>query len=162
MAPIYQGPIKTANLGPVQALDRGNGQEFCLTNLFEITKEKSGSAETSALEPGKALVISQRPQKVSVSYHSEAFRAKQNDIILRAQELNDLTGLFVATILKKEFSRSPYQRSLLQFLKRDASLQLPALSEGEQKIPNLAGIERYMRSLPYSDVLAALETLQKA
>lgn len=66
-------------------------------------------------------------------------------------ELNPLIALFICTLLKQERYRFSYGRKWVTEKMEETELLLPSDSSGK---PNWKWIERYMRSLHYSDKIA--------
>ncbi|MBQ3828476.1 MAG: restriction endonuclease subunit S [Aeriscardovia sp.] len=173
-------PITTAVKSSKMPLGIESWKEFHLGDWFEVRKGKRLTSEDQELgevpyigaidsNNGVANHIAQDPihegNTISLSYNGsvgEAFYQPEaywstddvNALYLKdcaRHEMNEMIGLFVATVLRQEKYRFSYGRKWTLPNMRDAIVKLPADDDGN---PNWAWMEQYMKSLPYSDRIA--------
>lgn len=94
------------------------------------------------IEKGNALVIGDTT--ATISYQKDDFIAGDHIVIVRTNWLNEYTGLFVMTLLKKESYRYSYGRAFKIDIIKETALKLPADSEGKA---DWAFMENYIKSL---------------
>lgn len=81
------------------------------------------------------------------------FTCSQNIAVLRAQKLSVASALFIVSILNMDMRcKYSYGRTISKDKLRNTCIKLPQTSDGE---PDWKWMEDYMRSLPYSDLIAA-------
>lgn len=102
--------------------------------------------ETQGLEDGNALVIGDTTS--TISYQHNSFLAGDHIVVIRASWLNKYTGLFIQTLLNKEKYRYSYGRAYKMELIKKTLMYLPVTDDDQV---DWIWIEKYMKSLPYSD-----------
>lgn len=88
-------------------------------------------------------------------YQSEPFYAVSHGRVNILSPKFDLTpnvGLFLSTIIKGDQYKYSYGRAVYSRVVENMVIRLPQTPDGE---PDWAWMENYMRSLPYSDLIAA-------
>lgn len=98
------------------------------------------------LEDGNALVIGDTTS--TISYQQNSFVAGDHIVVIRASWLNKYTGLFIQTLLSKEKFRYSYGRAYKMELIKKTLIYLPVIDDGQI---DWIWIEKYIKSLPYSD-----------
>ncbi|MBQ3670790.1 MAG: restriction endonuclease subunit S [Treponema sp.] len=83
-------------------------------------------------------------------FQEEPFWASDdvNVLYARGWNLNKYTALFLCTIIRQERYRFSYGRKWTLEKMQDSHIKLPATTDGT---PDFAFMERYIKSLPYSD-----------
>lgn len=98
-------------------------------------------------------------------YQEEQFICGDHMIVMRADWLNQYTGLFVVTLLQQEQYRYNYGRAFVIELVKDTKISLPIISNDDGSpfiddthkysddgyIPDWQWMENYIKSLPYGD-----------
>ena len=98
------------------------------------------------IEKGNALVIGDTT--ATISYQKEEFTTGDHIVIIRAEWLNEYTGLFICTLLKLEKYRYSYGRAYIINLIKNTELYLPV--DCNENV-DWKYMENYMRSL-YHDI----------
>ena len=102
--------------------------------------------EVSGLEKGGAIIIGDTTS--TCFYQEKDFLTGDHIVVCRADWLNKYTALFLKTILEKDRYRYSYGRAFKTDLIKTTKILLPATKSGN---PDWKWIEKYIRSLPYSD-----------
>ena len=116
----------------------------------------------SNVEKGNAITIGDTTS--TIAYHSTPFVNGDHIIVIRADWLNKYVGMFIVSLLKKERFRYSYGRAFLMDSIKSTRLLLPILcADGKPVmdnthkfsddgfIPDWGWMEKYIKSLPYSD-----------
>ncbi|MBQ3670791.1 MAG: restriction endonuclease subunit S [Treponema sp.] len=94
------------------------------------------------IEKGNALVIGDTT--ATISYQKDDFIAGDHIVIVRTNWLNEYTGLFVMTLLKKESYRYSYGRAFKIDIIKETALKLPTKKDGS---PDWQFMESFIKSL---------------
>ena len=94
------------------------------------------------IEKGNALVIGDTT--ATISYQKDDFIAGDHIVIVRTNWLNEYTGLFVMTLLKKESYRYSYGRAFKIDIIKETVLKLPTKKDGS---PDWQFMESFIKSL---------------
>jgi len=105
------------------------------------------STNLEGIEKGNALVIGDTTS--TISYQEKEFVAGDHIVVIRADWLNRLTGLFVVTLLRKERFRYSYGRAFTMDLIANTKIKLPASPSGE---PDWLSVEKYMGGLRHKQL----------
>lgn len=97
------------------------------------------------IEKGNALVIGDTT--ATISYQKDEFVTGDHIVIIRADWLNEYTGLFLCTLLKLEKYRYSYGRAFIISSIKDTSLYMPV---NEEENVDWKYIEKYIKSLYYN------------
>lgn len=103
--------------------------------------------ELESVEKGNAIVIGDTT--ATVSYQKDDFIAGDHIVVVRADWLNEYTGLFIATLLKKEQYRYSYGRAFKIEIINETKIKLPATSDGN---PDWNYMDSFIKSLRYKPV----------
>lgn len=103
--------------------------------------------EVEDIEKGNAIVIGDTTS--TISYQPREFATGDHIIVIRASWLNEYTGLFVVSLLRRERFRYSYGRAYLVESIRKTKLLLPALASDQ---PNWEWIENYIKSLHHKRI----------
>lgn len=96
------------------------------------------------IEKGNALVIGDTT--ATISYQKDEFVTGDHIVIIRAEWLNEYTGLFICTLLKMEKYRYSYGRAFIINSIKDTELYLPV--DSIENV-NWKYMEEYIKSLHY-------------
>ena len=121
-------------------------------------------SELNQIEKGNAIVIGDTT--ATISYQENSFATGDHIVIIRADWLNKLTGLFICTLLKKEKYRYSYGRAYIINSILDTILKLPILHDSnnnpiidktnryssEGYIPDFEYMEKFMQSYNIREV----------
>ena len=94
------------------------------------------------IEDGNAITIGDTTS--TIAYQPHPFITGEHIIVIRAKWLNDSTGLFITTILRRERYRYSYGRAYKINLIKDTMLRLPVTTDGS---PDWQWVEDYISSL---------------
>ncbi len=108
----------------------------------------AGAADIDGIEEGNAIVIGDTT--ATVTYQPRRFVCGDHIVVLRAPWLDQLTGLFVVSILKAERFRYSYGRAFTMSAISDTVIRLPATPQGE---PDWDYMAAYIAKLPYGDLI---------
>lgn len=183
MSQYYQGPLQSAVQSPGSALPTDTWAEFRLGDVFDVKKGKRLTSEDQtegdnlyigAIDSnnGVAAHIGQLPihdgNTISLSYNGsigEAFYQPEpfwatddvNVLYLKSHwhyKLNKYVALFICAILRQEKYRYAYGRKWTLDSMRDTVIKLPSITDAKGRAtPDWAWMEKYMKSLAYSDLL---------
>ena len=104
-------------------------------------------------EKGNALVIGDTT--ATISYQKDDFIAGDHIVVVRSDWLNEYTGLFITTLLKKERFRYSYGRAFKIDIINETLLKLPVNSDGN---PNWDFMENYIKSLRYKPISTKIKS----
>lgn len=179
----YQGPLQSAVQSPGTALPTDTWTKFRLDDLFDVKKGKRLTSEDQtegdnlyigAIDSnnGVAAHIGQLPihdgNTISLSYNGsigEAFYQPEpfwatddvNVLYLKSHwnyKLNKYVALFICAILRQEKYRYGYGRKWTLDSMRNTVIKLPSITDAKGRAtPDWTWMEKYMKSLPYSDLL---------
>lgn len=93
-------------------------------------------------EAGNAITVGDTTS--TIAYQPELFATGDHIVVIRADWLNQYTGLFIVGLLQRERFRYSYGRAYLTDYIKATQLKLPATEDG---IPDWKWIEEYMKSL---------------
>ena len=99
------------------------------------------------IEKGNALVIGDTT--ATISYQKDDFIAGDHIVIVRTNWLNEYTGLFVMTLLKKESYRYSYGRAFKIDIIKETVLKLPKKKDGS---PDWQFMESFIKSLRHKSL----------
>lgn len=123
--------------------------DFQVMPYVTRTEENNGvddfivnSGRLTGVEEGNALVIGDTT--AIVSYQLKPFVCGDHIVIIRAKWLNLYTGLFIATLLKREHYRYSYGRAYTMNLISDTIIKLPTKDD---RVPDWVAIEKFMGGL---------------
>lgn len=117
------------------------------TDLNNGVKSFALKEELENIEEKNALVIGDTT--ATVSYQKDDFIAGDHIVVVRADWLNEYTGLFITTILKKEQYRYSYGRAFKLDIIRETKIKLPATSDGN---PDWIFMENFIKSLNHKPI----------
>lgn len=100
------------------------------------------------IEEGNAIVVGDTTS--TITYQPEQFIAGDHIVVIRADWLNQYTGLFVVGVLRQERYRYSYGRAYKKDLIEETMIKLPAKADGS---PDWAWMEAYIKSLPMAEHL---------
>ena len=170
---LHHKPIHTFIPCVIQTLNPFSWEEFMLGDLFSIEKGKRLTKENMFNGPDNYLgAISSNngvrqkitadflwvPNCITVNYNgsvgeafyqSEPFWASDDINILYPKNwtLNKYIGLFIATVIKLERPKYNYGRKWTKSIMETSIIKLPSKNHS----PDFDCMERYIKSLPYSD-----------
>ncbi|MGM9849356.1 MAG: restriction endonuclease subunit S [Bacilli bacterium] len=96
------------------------------------------------IEPGNAITIGDTTS--TISYQKDEFITGDHIVVVRANWLNEYTGLFIVTLLLKEKYRYSYGRAYIMDSIKNTEIMLP-VNNGN---PDWIWIEKYIKSLNYN------------
>lgn len=132
----FANRFKTPSIPYVTRTDLNNGvKSFVLNEGLENIEKKN------------ALVIGDTT--ATISYQKDDFIAGDHIVVIRADWLNEYTGLFVTTLLKKEHYRYSYGRAFKIDIINETILKLPATNFGN---PDWIFMENFIKSLRYKPI----------
>lgn len=105
------------------------------------------------IENGNALVIGDTT--ATVSYQKTPFITGDHIVVIRADWLNEFTGLFVTTVLKKEKYRYSYGRAFKIDTISETRIKLPVTECG---IPDWEFMESFIKSLNYKTITTKIKS----
>ena len=146
--------------------------DYPLTNTIKFisrTEKNNGcdcyivNNDLSGIEEGHAIVIGDTT--ATCSYQNAPFICGDHIVICRGEWVNAYTGIFVASIIKREKYKYNYGRAYTMSLISETYVKLPIMldSDGTPKldpykrysqkgfIPDWQWIEHYIRTLPFGD-----------
>ena len=94
------------------------------------------------IEAGNAIVIGDTT--ATVAYQKERFITGDHIVVIRADWLNEYTGLYIVTLLNKEKFRYSYGRAFLKDTIYNTKLKIPFNSEGN---PDFEYMEKFIKRL---------------
>lgn len=94
------------------------------------------------IEPGNAIIVGDTT--ATVSYQKEAFITGDHIVVIRAEWLNEYTGLYIVTLLNKEKFRYSYGRAFLKDTIYNTKLKIPFNSNGN---PDFEYMEKFIKNL---------------
>lgn len=103
--------------------------------------------EIQNIEKGNAITIGDTTS--TIAYQPKPFATGDHIVVIRADWLNQYTGLFIIGLLQKERFRYSYGRAYLINYIRATQLKLPATKDGK---PDWIWMEEYIKSLRYKPV----------
>ncbi len=160
----------------VPLTETSSWKEYVIEDLFEVSVSKdpnlqnsnigttpyiSSSSDNNGLtayvdtEPSQksnTLTIARNGSVGSTFYQAKEYAASPDDIrILTPKfEMNVYSALFIKTVIEKEKFRYAYGRKLGTKRIQKMVIKLPSAKSGE---PDYAYMEKYIKSLPYSDII---------
>ena len=100
------------------------------------------SSDLDKIEDGNAITIGDTTS--TISYQPEAFVTGDHIIVIRADWLNEYTGMFIVSLLQRERFRYSYGRAYLKDSIKKTRLLLPITSSNK---PNWKWMETFIKSL---------------
>ena len=108
--------------------------------------------ELENIEKGNALVVGDTT--ATVSYQKDDFIAGDHIVVIRAEWLNEYTGLFIASILQKEKYRYSYGRAFKMKVIKNTIVKLPI---NPNNAPDYDFMEQYIKSLHYKPIMTTIK-----
>lgn len=174
MGGLHSEPLTTSVKSSHIPLKTEKWGEFKVRELF--TQERGSESAPNQNEDGSIPIINETdsnngyvrnvvPTKIykgnaitisinfasNVFYQPEDFCASVNIAIIRNQYLNELTGLFIASVIRQNNLKYSYGYKISKEKIDNMIIRLPQTSDGK---PDWKWMENYMKSLPYSDRVA--------
>ena len=167
-------PIKTKIMRKVSPIDTKKWGEFTLDQLFNfvkgkrLTKEDMSEGNTNylgaisenngirqlidvpAIFKENCITVNYNGSVGEAFYQSEPFWASDDVNVLYANgwTLNKYIAMFVATVIKANRYKFSYGRKWTMEKMKQSIVKLPVTAQG---FPDWAYMEKYIKSLPYSD-----------
>lgn len=175
---LHSEPLKTSVKSSHIPLETEKWGEFRVGDLFDVQIAKSSDIDSlddgqikfigrTDVDNGTQGFVSVTSDKIvkhgcltvsmvgtNVALWQDAdFTCSQNIAVLRAQKLSVASALFIVSILNMDMRcKYSYGRTISKDKLRNTCIKLPQTPDGE---PDWKWMEDYMRSLPYSDLIAA-------
>lgn len=175
MGGLHSEPLKTSVKSSHIPLETEKWGEFRVGDLFDV--ERGTRLVSDEREDGNIPLVTAGENNEGVSdiihptinkvyenkigidmfgnafYHSDKFVCDDNILVLLEKTpISDCAKLFVSVVLSQDKYRYSYGRQYRQKNYATHVIRLPQTPDGE---PDWAWMENYMRSLPYSDLIAA-------
>lgn len=171
----YKPVVTVINKSLNSVLDISEWREYKLEDLFDIKKGKrltkadmiegndnflgaissnNGVREkitADKLWDGNCITVNYNGSVGEAFYQSEPFWASDDVNVLYAKkwwEMNKYNALFIVTVIKANKYRFSYGRKWTMEKMKDTVIKLPSKEDGK---PDFEYMERYTRTLPYSD-----------
>lgn len=169
---MFDRAKKSAADQPTPALEIKDWNTFELQQLFEIKKGKrltkanmtvgktpyigstdsrNGVTATIGQDPiheGNTLSVAYNGSVAETFYQSDPFWATDDVNVLYPKfTMTPPIALFIATVIRQEKYRYNYGRKWHLKRRRETTIKLPALPDGE---PDYQFMEHYIQTLPYS------------
>lgn len=182
MSKYYQGPMQSQNQSSVLSLNVDTWKEFRVGSLFKLQrgrchdsdslddgddlyyvgakKDDNGIMRRVAYQPGMVFAgncmvfICNGAGSVGYALYQDCDFIPSGDLVIGYNEkLNPYIGLFLVPILDRERDKYSFGRKWGKYV-ADTIIKLPATTDANGcTVPDWAWMERYMKSLPYSDLL---------
>ena len=170
-------PITTSVKSSHLPLETEKWGEFRVGDLFEVTIAKSSDlgnmdeghirfvgrtennngvqgfvdVELGKIIPPKCITVSMVGTNVAL-WQDEEFVASQNIAVVRNQNLNIYSGIFMCSVLNMDMKcKYSYGRTISKEKLSDTMLRLPVKDDDTT---DWQWMEEYIKSLPYSDIIA--------
>lgn len=175
MRSLKYKPIKTRLIPSNETIDFGVWKEYKFEDIFLISKGKrltkadmvqgtvnflGAISENNGVREKIETESFWRPNCITVNYNgsvgeafyqAEPFWASDDVNVLYAKnfwEMNPYNALFLITVIKANQYRFGYGRKWTLDKMKETTIKLPGRADGN---PDFAYMERYIKSLPYSD-----------
>ncbi len=175
MERLHSKPLRTAVRKTRLELDIAKWGSYTLDSLFDFVKGKTlirpnkvpgnvnflgAVRENNGVRERIETSFQWKPNCITVNYNgsvgeafyqSEPFWASDDVNVLYAKKfwtLNQFTAMFIITVIKENRYRFGYGRKWTLEKMKETVIKLPCKEDGE---PDFEYMEKYIRSLPYSD-----------
>lgn len=120
---------------------------------FRLNKSKTKERDIP-INKGKVIIVG--AESTESFYQEEDFITGNKISILKNSNLNKYNGIFISTLIDKEFYRYSYGRGLTLGRLKNVSIKLPIKpksSPDEKSEPDWEFMENYIKGLPYTNKL---------